>query len=575
VSAGPAALSAALRDYAALLPPLHGLAATLARRHAGGAALLTLLATRCASAGAPPLAAAYARLAWHARHAAFAQLTAWCVHGALSDAHGEFFIVPTAAAAAPVAAPAADGASGDASSAAAAAEDDGGAAEWHGAFSLSLQALPPWMELPTAEAALFCGRAVRVLRAPRGAALAAGPASELAPSAATAAAAARLAALACSPEAARVEVDAAVGALRDDIASRLWTLMVRRAALPAHLKALRDYFLMARGDFYAVFLDEARALLALPPRAAGASSALAAPFAAAAAKSTAGDDPLFSRVHIAFDAAPATAGGAGAVSTACIPSLDGWDGVCLRYAVDWPLGLLLTPSALATYNSLFQYLFRLRRAQAALAGAWVALRRGPPRRAPAAALRHRMDALLSAWASYVAAEVLAPAHAALLARVAGAHDWGDAARAHAAFLSAARGGTFLDLRPVAKSLEALLQLALSLAAHVRAETAGGGAVGADGGAAAASRVAELEAHWKRQAATLVAVLRGPQLAGAGGGRAPALRLFLARVEEDGLAPCAAHAAGGGAGGRVSITLPSSAAQTGAPPPSPAPHAQAA
>ena len=45
---------------------------------------------------------------------------------------------------------------------------DGGEGEWHRGFQVSLEALPPGVELPAAEATLFVGRAVRVLSQPRG-----------------------------------------------------------------------------------------------------------------------------------------------------------------------------------------------------------------------------------------------------------------------------------------------------------------------------------------------------------------------------------------------------------------------
>lgn len=40
------------------------------------------------------------------------------------------------------------------------------------------------------------------------------------------------------------------------MAGDLWHLVVVKADLPAHLKALKDYFLLARGDFMCTFLHE-------------------------------------------------------------------------------------------------------------------------------------------------------------------------------------------------------------------------------------------------------------------------------------------------------------------------------
>ena len=46
--------------------------------------------------------------------------------------------------------------------------NDGGEMEWHGRFQVSLERLPPGVELPVAEAVLFAGRAVRILSKPKG-----------------------------------------------------------------------------------------------------------------------------------------------------------------------------------------------------------------------------------------------------------------------------------------------------------------------------------------------------------------------------------------------------------------------
>jgi len=50
------------------------------------------------------------------------------------------------------------------------------------------------------------------------------------------------------------------------VASRLWQLLVVQAGLMQHLAAIKDYALLARGDFYQCFLADASKLLAGPPR---------------------------------------------------------------------------------------------------------------------------------------------------------------------------------------------------------------------------------------------------------------------------------------------------------------------
>ena len=527
-----AALGAALTQESNLLPDVHGLIASVRREALAGGPLLCRLAERAQGAGDPQLGSAYTRLLWHVNVAVVRHMTSWMAHGELTDSCGEFFIgrVPSDDASAP------------------STSDDGGAAEWHSTFQLRLAHVPPWLDVHTAEGVLFVGKAARMLSPTVGGGAGHGLAEEVAlalrPPGVAIDVAVRTKGLLVAPTLERSQVEACVQALRDDAAQRLWTLLVHHGQLPAHLAALRAYLLCGKGDLFDTFLEEARPLLSQPPKPSGASAALAVPFAAAAGKSSAGEDPLFARVHITFGqapnpAAPATpqplaaaasqeatpGGGAGRY----VPGLDGWDPVTLTYDREWPLGVLLTPGAMDVYSSLFQYLFRLKRAQTALARAWTPLRRAAPGRggAGALALRHRMDALLGAWAQYCHVDVVEPAHGELLRAVAAAQDWGAASRAHATCLATLQSGLLLDVKAVATSLEALFQLALAMHALACGD-AGSGDVDAAAPSVTQAAVDELDGHWRRQAGTLVAVLRGPKL---GVARTPGWRALLERVQD--------------------------------------------
>ena len=138
-----------------------------------------------------------------------------------------------------------------------------------------------------------------------------------------------------------------------------------------------------------------------------------------------------------------------------------------------------------------------------------------------------MDALLGAWAQYCHVDVVEPAHGELLRAVAAAQDWGAASRAHATCLATMQSGLLLDVKAVATSLEALFQLALAMQALACGEG------GSDGDTVAGYEVTqgavdELDGHWRRQAGTLVAVLRGPKL---GVARTPGWRALLERMQD--------------------------------------------
>lgn len=50
-----------------------------------------------------------------------------------------------------------------------------------------------------------------------------------------------------------------------------------------------------------------------------------------------------------------------------------WDSIALRYALPWPMPLLLTPDAMARYQTMFSYLLAMQRAVLALQHVWLHL----------------------------------------------------------------------------------------------------------------------------------------------------------------------------------------------------------
>ena len=53
--------------------------------------------------------------------------------------------------------------------------------------------------------------------------------------------------------------------IRECVASRLWNLVVEKASLIDYLSQIKSYFLLAKGEFYQCFIEEANAMLSLPP----------------------------------------------------------------------------------------------------------------------------------------------------------------------------------------------------------------------------------------------------------------------------------------------------------------------
>ncbi|KAL5991595.1 Gamma-tubulin complex component 4 [Asimina triloba] len=185
--------------------------------------------------------------------------------------------------------------------------------------------------------------------------------------------------------------ECAVDSIRAIAASHLWQLVVIRANLNGHLKALKDYFLLAKGDFFQCFIEESRQLMRLPPRQSTAEADLMVPFQLAAIKTIGDEDKYFSRVSLRMPSfgipmtssqldlskvkvsADGNSGSASQGSASLETSLDGWDGISLEYSIDWPLQLFFTQEVLSKYRRLFQYLLRLKRTQMELEKSWASV----------------------------------------------------------------------------------------------------------------------------------------------------------------------------------------------------------
>jgi gamma-tubulin complex component 4 len=550
------ALRRTLADFEALLPDAASAAGEVARRRLAGADVARLLEARMRS-GVPAVRACAARLAWHVRQVTHRQLEAWTLHGLLLDPTREFFVQR-------IEGGDADGCEGD--------DADGDAktplapdpalpdwrpGEWHDGFEVAAAALPPGVSPAAAEAALFVGKAVRVLRVPAGGADTGAGGEAGAARAAIAELAPALRALARAEAPRPAALEAALGAARARAAALLWDLVRRRADLAGQLAAMQAYALLGRGDLAGELVAGAAALFAAPPRAATAAADAAAAYRAAAARCGADADPAAAAFSLgwadaragaplpAWHPARARAGGAPPLAP---PAYDAWDGLALRADVGWPLRLLFPPALLRTYATLWQSLFRARRAQAELEGAWAALRRpggNAGAAAPAAAgararlarLRQRAAHFASNLHLYLQLDVVAAGAAALRRRVAAADDFGEADAAHRAFLSAAASHALLDAPEATAALTALLALCRRACA-LAAALAAGAAPAAELAAAAGA----LDGEWRAAHAALFKLLRSERLQA--GDRAPALRRLLLRLDYNEF--CGAEAARGGA-----------------------------
>ncbi|CAL5425982.1 unnamed protein product [Camellia sinensis] len=575
-----ATVTQGLNKFFVLLPPLYELILEIEREDICGGRLLNLLHKRC-HCGVPELQTCIQRLLWHGHQVMYNQLASWMVYGILNDQHGEFFISRQED----------RDTEHDSSHSdmlekfARMSTNDASLTDWHLGFHISLDMLPEYIPMRVAESVLFAGKAVRVLRnpspafrfqdavyhqqKPRGSQRIQGfmehfsfqkeptldtkIGEELLPQSEADKIEAMLQNLKESSEFHKRSFGCAMDSIQAIAASHLWQLVVVRANLNGHLKALKDYFLLAKGDFFQSFLEESRQLMRLPPRQSTAESDLMVPFQLAAIKTISDEDKYFPRVSLrmpAFgisvkssqvDLPKAKAyseGDSSTLSDTAEMSLDGWDGIALEYSVDWPLQLFFTQEVLSKYRRIFQYLLRLKRTQMELEKSWASVmhqdhtdfakhrndrmncsisQQRRQRFRPMWRVREHMAFLIRNLQFYIQVDVIESQWNVLQAHIQDSRDFTELVGFHQEYLSALISQSFLDIGSVSRILDSIMKLCLQFCWNIENQESSSNTVELD-------RITE---EFNKTSNSLYTILRSSRLAGSQ--RAPFLRRFLLRL----------------------------------------------
>lgn len=570
-----ATVTQGLNKFFCLLPPLYELILEIERDDIRGGQLLNLLHKRC-HCGVPELQTCMQRLLWHGHQVMYNQLASWMVYGILQDQHAEFFIRRQEN----------NTSHPDISEKLARmSTDDASLTDWHSGFHISLDMLPEYIPMRVAESILFAGKAVRVLRNPspsfqsgdavhpqmpksfqkihglsgrfhfqREPAISMGVGEDLLPQSEADKIEAMLLNLKESSEFHKRSFECAVDSVQAIAASHLWQLVVVRADLNGHLKALKDYFLLAKGDFFQCFLEESRQLMRLPPRQSTAEADLLVPFQLAALKTIGEEDKYFTKVSLRMpsfgipvkssllDLPKATSSvdgssGASLLNASSEMSLDGWDGIALEYSVDWPLHLFFTQEVLSKYLRIFQYLLRLKRTQMELEKLWASVmhqyhsdfskhrndrdkcsdtQQKRQRFRPMWRVREHMTFLIRNLQFYIQVDVIESQWNILQSHIQDSHDFTELVGFHQEYLSALISQTFLDIGSVSRILNSIMKLCLQFCWNIENQDS--------------SNTSELEhiaEEFNKKSNSLYTILRSSRLAGSQ--RAPFLRRFLLRL----------------------------------------------
>ncbi|KAI3741789.1 hypothetical protein L1987_59466 [Smallanthus sonchifolius] len=549
-----ATVTQSLNKFFVLLPPMYELILEIERDGISGGKLLNLLHKRC-HCGVPELQTCIQRLLWHGHQVMYNQLASWMVYGILHDQYGEFFICEQ------------EGNSArDSSSNTNMAErlarmsvNDGSLSDWHLGFHISLDMLPEYIPMHIAESILFAGKAIRVLRNPSSAFRSVDArhkklmGDELLPQSEADKIESMLINLKDSSEFHKRSFEGAVDSIRAIAASHLWQLVVVRADLNGHLKAIKDYFLLAKGDFFQTFLEESRQLMRLPPRLSTAEADLMVPFRLAVTKTISDEDKYFSRVTLRMPAIgtniksskvdvskPKYADTDSGLSsdTSLETSLDGWDGIALEYSVDWPLQLFFTQEVLSRYCRIFQYLLRLKRTQLELEKSWESVMQqdhsifserhiervngslSQQRRQcfrPMWRVREHMAFLIRNLQFYIQVDVIESQWNVLQTHIEESRDFAELVEFHQEYLSALISQSFLDIGSVSRILDGIMKLCLQFCWKMENQETD----------ASTNELERITEEFNKKSNSLYTILRSSRLAGSQ--RAPFLRRFLLRL----------------------------------------------
>ncbi|KAF8392581.1 hypothetical protein HHK36_022926 [Tetracentron sinense] len=572
-----ATVTQGLNKFFVLLPPLYELIVEIERDDIRGGQLLNLLHKRC-HCGVPELQTCIQRLLWHGHQVMYHQLASWMVYGILQDQHGEFFIRRQE-----------DGDAENESShpdmfekLARKSPHDASLTDWHLGFHIFLDMLPEYIHMRVAESILFAGKAIRVLRnpspnfriqyavyqqqIPRGSHRFQGftghfafqqehsmdtklIGEELLPQLEADKIDAMLQELKESSEFHKRSFEYAVDSVRAIAASHLWQLVVVRADLNGHLKALKDYFLLAKGDFFQCFLEESRQLMRLPPRQSTAEADLMVPFHINAVKEFKNENSSISCLLFVLLLFPVTLSMSVTtldMSTCAVSqgnassemSLDGWDGIALEYSVDWPLQLFFTQEVLSKYRRVFQYLLRLKRTQMELEKSWASVmhqdhtdfakhrndrmncsisQQRRQRSRPMWRVREHMAFLIRNLQFYIQVDVIESQWNVLQSRVQDSHDFTELVGFHQEYLSALISQSFLDIGSVSRILESIMKLCLQFCWNIENHESSPNT----------SELEHITEEFNKKSNSLYTILRSSRLAGSQ--RAPFLRRFLLRL----------------------------------------------
>lgn len=467
-----------LEQYQVLFPSLWSVIEKIQVSKALGCQILDVLQQSCVC-GIPDVRYALERILFACHGVMYHQLSAWLLHGILIDKHGEFFIKEVTFADDQTVDKTTDGA-GTSSTDLGIPGITGrqlteilegevkkdAPAQWK--FRINAEMLPSYIPTRVADKVLFIGESVGMFKGSKQTKNSLQRSSviqekeeEFTKS---------LYGLQQQPKFNLMLFENEIDKIRLCVAELLWKLVVEDVNLLKHLKILKEFFLLGRGELFSAFIEHARSLLKLPPSDNTSHDAHAA-FLQVLSKFLPDDDEAASLFTIVIDKEITQQEKKKRTATATDSSavvISGWDCVKLQYDVQWPLHILFQPAILEKYNSLFRFLLKVKRTQLDLQQVWAAYM----------GTKHLSNAQISnmtkIWLSrmhmaflvdnlqyYLQVDVLEAQYTQLVEKINSTRDFESIRLAHDQFVTTLMAQSFLLMKPVSHCLDEILNLCQS------------------------------------------------------------------------------------------------------------------
>ncbi|BFY98455.1 hypothetical protein BsWGS_01495 [Bradybaena similaris] len=456
-----------LQEFHLLFPVLATTIDEVVSHKAHGCYILDIL-YKNATFGMPDVRSTLNRILFVCHGLLFKQLSAWMLHGILSDPYNEFFIQR------------AQHGSDMADRQAESDDDDLGIMgltgrqlqKIHlgtevevtpndtGQFCIAAGLLPSYIPLRVARKILFVGESVQMFERDKLKIKSTHQAGTIMSSREDGFAV-DLQELSKQPEFNSIGFESIIDKIRAHAAEYLWVLVCEEADLRSELKILKDFYLLGRGELYLAFIDQAQHLLREPPVSTTEHDVNRA-FQHAARNVLIDNDALLQRFHLTIPKLskekkkPESGTPQGEAET-------GWRGLGLTYSVRWPLHIFFTPSMLEKYNRIFRFLLAVRRTQLDLQHCWsLQMFNKAAFVSPAASatwqLRTHMAFLVDNLQYYLQVDVIESQYKILLDKVNATKDFEAAKIAHEHFLASLLAQSFIHMKTVFTCLHEILEL---------------------------------------------------------------------------------------------------------------------